>query len=108
MLFMDRSFLPLLARRQWCGDVSDPLKKFRYFSVLCGEGTLLAGASMAAWTLECRNCGFYFEHSKIRRRNLVDFYYDAKPEFPPEGSEFECPNCGNRATYQRTDLRYRA
>jgi hypothetical protein len=63
---------------------------------------------MATWDLKCRNCGFYFTHSKIRHITLVDLYFDAKPEFPPEGCEFECPKCGDRATYQRIDLRYQA
>jgi DNA-directed RNA polymerase subunit RPC12/RpoP len=29
-----------------------------------------------------------------------------QPSFPEGGRKFECPNCGHKATYQRTDLNY--
>jgi hypothetical protein len=31
----------------------------------------------------------------------------AKPAFALSGNECVCPNCGNSALYQRTDLLYR-
>jgi hypothetical protein len=39
---------------------------------------------------------------------MLSYMFPAKPEFPPAGAELECPNCGLKATYQRTDLTYRA
>ena len=39
---------------------------------------------------------------------MLSYMFPAKPEFPPAGAELECPNCGRKATYQRTDLTYRA
>jgi hypothetical protein len=35
------------------------------------------------------------------------FFEVAKPDFPEGGAELECPNCGNKDTYQRTELIYR-
>jgi DNA-directed RNA polymerase subunit RPC12/RpoP len=63
---------------------------------------------MPSWVLKCSTCGKNFTHSTIRKAALVDFYFEAKPEFPLDGSELECSNCGNKATYQRTDLMYQA
>jgi hypothetical protein len=37
----------------------------------------------------------------------LNFLEPPKPEFPKDGIEFECPNCGHQAIYQRTDLGYR-
>jgi hypothetical protein len=39
---------------------------------------------------------------------VMNFFFPIKPEFPAGGSELQCSNCGKNATYQRTDLMYRA
>ena len=62
---------------------------------------------MASWILNCRDCGLPFEHSVIDA-TVMNFFFPAKPDFPAGGSELQCPNCGKTATYQRTDLIYRA
>jgi hypothetical protein len=36
----------------------------------------------------------------------LNFFEPPKPDFPEDGAELECPNCGNKDTYQRTDLIY--
>jgi len=63
---------------------------------------------MSRWTLKCENCSFPFTHSMIDDSGAVNFLEPAKPEFPEGGSELECPNCGHKDTYQRTDLMYSA
>jgi hypothetical protein len=62
---------------------------------------------MASWMLECSNCGLPFQHSVIDATTM-NFFFPVKPEFPAGGSELQCPNCEKNATYQRTDLIYRA
>lgn len=37
---------------------------------------------------------------------LESYFFPERPYFPEGGKEFECPNCGHKATYQRTDLVY--
>jgi DNA-directed RNA polymerase subunit RPC12/RpoP len=61
---------------------------------------------MAAWVLACVNCKFKFLHSKIGELRLLDFLDPAKPDMPEGGVELECPNCGHRGVYRRTDLTY--
>jgi len=61
---------------------------------------------MARWALQCKNCGFAFTHSEIDQSNAPSFFLPEKPEFPAGGSEFECPSCGHKATYRRTDFVY--
>jgi DNA-directed RNA polymerase subunit RPC12/RpoP len=61
---------------------------------------------LASWALYCANCGKNFELSKIKD-TLANFFLPEKPEFPPSGMAFECPNCKNKATYRSVDLVYR-
>jgi hypothetical protein len=42
----------------------------------------------------------------IADSGVANFFQPAKPEFPEEGAELECPNCGHKDTYQRTKLAY--
>jgi DNA-directed RNA polymerase subunit RPC12/RpoP len=63
---------------------------------------------MPSWILNCASCGSNFTQSVIEPRKLEDHYLPAKPELAPEGAELECPGCGQKATYQRSDLRYQA
>jgi hypothetical protein len=63
---------------------------------------------MPSWILNCAGCGSNFTHSIIEECLIEDRYLPLKPEFAPEGAEFECPGCGQTATYQRSDLRYQA
>jgi hypothetical protein len=60
---------------------------------------------MANWGLKCKHCGVIFAHSRIGE-TLVDYFMPAKPEFPPEGLERECPNCKTKCTYWQNELRY--
>jgi DNA-directed RNA polymerase subunit RPC12/RpoP len=63
---------------------------------------------MSNWVLKCNNCDSVFTHSEISDVDLGDYYMPPKPEFPPRGSELECPNCGSKAIYQRFALSYQA
>jgi DNA-directed RNA polymerase subunit RPC12/RpoP len=62
---------------------------------------------MAAWVIACVNCKVPFVHTKIDDYKLMDFLDPRKPEISPEGARVECPNCGHRSLYYRTDLIYR-
>jgi DNA-directed RNA polymerase subunit RPC12/RpoP len=61
---------------------------------------------MASWQLTCLNCEREFTHSVIAN-NLDNYYLPIKPDFPEDGMEFRCPHCGNKSTYQRTDLTFK-
>ena len=73
--------------------------------VYCANG--LNRGPMPRWTLQCENCKFVFTHSMIDDSGALNFFEPPKPEFAEGGSELECPNCGHKATYQRTELSYR-
>ena len=60
---------------------------------------------MAAWGLKCANCNKQFAQLAIED-TLEGYFFPAKSAFPVGGKEFECPNCGRKATYQRTDFVY--
>jgi DNA-directed RNA polymerase subunit RPC12/RpoP len=64
------------------------------------------GVEIPSWELECSSCGSNFTHSKIEDAGILNYLLPVKPEFPPGGSELDCPNCGHRAIYQRADLTY--
>jgi DNA-directed RNA polymerase subunit RPC12/RpoP len=70
--------------------------------------SLGVGPDMPRWELECANCKNKFTHSTIDDTGMLNYFLPLKPPFPSGGSEFECPNCGHKSTYQRTDLIYRA
>jgi len=62
---------------------------------------------MASWNLTCRDCKNVFHHSDIDDTSVMARWFgDPKPMFPVGGLEFECPNCGRKAVYERTDLIY--
>jgi hypothetical protein len=63
---------------------------------------------MSRWVLECGKCLSRFTHSTIEDAGLVGYFLPPKPQFPEGGTELECPKCGYRGTYQRTDLKYAA
>ena len=63
---------------------------------------------MATWVLACGKCGSKFTHSQIKDQALTDYFLPAKPALAFEGSEFECPNCRDKAVYKTVDLRYQA
>jgi len=60
---------------------------------------------MAAWQLTCANCD-----QKLTKFDIEDtlerYFFPERPDFPEGGKEFECPNCGYKSRYQRTDLAY--
>jgi hypothetical protein len=63
---------------------------------------------MPKWILICRNCKTEFQHSQISDVGLASLLLADKPNIPPSGNICVCPNCGHAASYQRTDLFYRA
>jgi hypothetical protein len=63
---------------------------------------------MAKWILRCVNCRFEFEHSQISDVGMSSLFLQPKPQIPSTGIRCVCPNCGANASYQRTDLLYRA
>jgi len=60
---------------------------------------------MAAWGLGCVNCNQRLAQFAIEDL-LENLFLPEKPSFPKGGKEFECPNCGHKAMYQRKDLAY--
>jgi hypothetical protein len=44
----------------------------------------------------------------IEEGGILSYFLPHKPEFAPDGIELECPDCKQKATYQRSDLRYQA
>jgi hypothetical protein len=52
--------------------------------------------------LKCANC-----NQCAIEDTLQSYFLPAKPDFPEGGRKFECPNCGHKATYQQTDLKYK-
>jgi len=72
-----------------------------------GVGSLL-GVEMPTWIVECSNCKSKFTQSIIDDVEMSSYFLPLKPEFPPAGTELECPNCGYQAIYQRSNLTYRA
>jgi len=73
-----------------------------------GSVRSLFGVVMPTWIVECRNCKFILTCSIIDDVGMSNYFLPLKPEFPPAGTELECPNCGYKATYQRHNLTYRA
>jgi hypothetical protein len=63
---------------------------------------------MAKSTLECRNFWASLKSLPIRQRRFADYLLPTKPDFPPDGFDIKCPNCGHVARYDRTDLIYEA
>jgi hypothetical protein len=39
---------------------------------------------------------------------MADYFFPEKPDFPADGSEVKCTNCGHTALYHRSDLTYEA
>ena len=60
---------------------------------------------MAAWGFTCANCNKQFAQFEIED-TVENYFFPEKPDFPKGGKEFECPNCGHKAMYQRIDLAY--
>jgi DNA-directed RNA polymerase subunit RPC12/RpoP len=57
---------------------------------------------MAAWHLNCSKC-----NQRLARFNIEDgfenLFLPARPNFLKGGRQYECPNCGHKATYHQTD-----
>jgi hypothetical protein len=62
---------------------------------------------MASWEHACPNRNESFTHS-LMPETLENYFWPIKPDLPNEGIEFECPNCGHKSRYKRTDLRFKA
>jgi len=73
---------------------------------LGGRDEVLGG--MADWVLTCKNCRKIFSHSRVSEETLFDYFLPLRPKIPPEGEKCECPNCGVKSTYNRTELTYRS
>jgi hypothetical protein len=64
---------------------------------------------MARWVARCEGCGYEHTHSLIPTDGpLSNFYFEPKPDIPGGMGEFKCPKCGEKRTYTRFDLNYRA
>jgi hypothetical protein len=61
---------------------------------------------MAHWMLTCPKCLASFRHSEVAEATAEDYFLPLRPQFPEDGSDIECPDCGHFATYQATDLTY--
>jgi DNA-directed RNA polymerase subunit RPC12/RpoP len=62
---------------------------------------------MAAWGFSCANCNKQFAQFQIEDEDTLEsYFFPEKPQFPEGGKEFECPNCGHKAAYQRNKLVY--
>jgi DNA-directed RNA polymerase subunit RPC12/RpoP len=61
---------------------------------------------MANWTFRCGNCHATFVHSQVEDKGIENYFWPQKPDFPLGGSEIECPNCRQKATYQQHALTY--
>ena len=61
---------------------------------------------MPNWVVSCSDCGSKIMHSKIEFPDASSYFLPSKPEIESGGSELSCPNCGQTAIYQRSDLRY--
>jgi hypothetical protein len=83
-------------------------KVFQVLPSTSNRHTVGFGVEMASWVLSCRNCKSKLEYSKIADVGLANYFMPLKPEFPPHGIECECPNCGYKAFYQETDIKYQA
>jgi hypothetical protein len=44
----------------------------------------------------------------IEEGGILSHFLSHKPEFAPGGIELECPDCKQKATYQRSGLSYQA
>jgi DNA-directed RNA polymerase subunit RPC12/RpoP len=60
---------------------------------------------MASWGFTCANFNKQFAQFRIED-TLESYFFPEEPDFPKGGKEFECPNCGHKAMYQRIDLAY--
>jgi hypothetical protein len=60
---------------------------------------------MDAWVLCCPSCDLRLAQFAVED-SLESFFFPQKPDFPDGRKEFECPNCGYKGPYQRTDLTY--
>ena len=63
---------------------------------------------MSKWILICPKCKTEFEHSQISDVGMARLSLPEKPSLAPTGNKCVCPGGGHSATYQRTDLLYRA
>jgi DNA-directed RNA polymerase subunit RPC12/RpoP len=63
---------------------------------------------MPSWIVNCDECNSKITHSPIEYSGIVSYFLPLKPDLEPQGTELECPECGEKAIYQRSDLRYQA
>ncbi len=63
---------------------------------------------MASWVLTYKKCDEVFSYSHVGEETLFDYFLPLRPDFTPEGTECECPNCKVKSTYQSTELRYQS
>jgi len=64
---------------------------------------------MPEWVVSCPHCHKSFCYTAIDPRPAQTPYdplWPTKPEFPQEGLNLTCPNCGHISKYQRFDLMY--
>lgn len=67
---------------------------------------------MPRWVLNCHDCTQEFTHSSISAKAPPDDAFlwtgfEAKPDFPSDGLNVECPHCKKTSLYQRYQLLFR-
>jgi len=69
---------------------------------------------MEQWVLNCRECNqdFAYTQDKLTKTRAADDAFgwlglEPKPDFPPDGLNLECPNCGTTSLYQRHQFLFR-
>jgi hypothetical protein len=59
-----------------------------------------------AWLLNCWKCNHRLAQFKIDPDDFASMYLAIKPTLLKGGKEYECPNCGQTATYLQADVSY--
>jgi hypothetical protein len=80
----------------------------RQYIIQCIQIFLQLGtvSGMSKWVLKCDNCNAEFTHSIISDQSAESYFLPEKPAIGD--AEYECTHCGNKDTYDRSDLMYRA
>ncbi len=61
--------------------------------------------SSRKWVIKCKECGTECVYAEITSEGTANYFFPKKPELP-KGFMFDCPKCGRKNRYSRTDLVY--